>query len=86
MTEIEELRRRLALAERVCALLGVISIKGESDQEKAVQAAWSEWYRAGGARVPRPPDDEVLRLAARQDIRRNVTLSRIEQEQRGETP
>jgi hypothetical protein len=77
VSKIEELRARLAAAERVCVLFGWTCAAGNSDRDKAVTQAWQEWHHAYGHVAPQPGDDEVMQLAARRDVIRNVTLMRL---------
>lgn len=80
MSEIDDLRRRLAAAERVCQLVGITAARSETDQDKALGQAWSEWSRQYRSLALPVTDDEVLRLAARRDIIRNRTLARMQRE------
>lgn len=75
-----DLEARLAAAERVCVLVGWTPQASNSDRSKALSQAWQEWHRVYGQLAPEPSDDEVVELAARRDVIRNVTLSRIRQE------
>lgn len=77
MTEIEDLRRRLAAAERVCYLVGITGATGSTDRDKAKTQAWMEWSHEYGNLAVRLTDDEVLALAARREVIRNNTLVRL---------
>jgi hypothetical protein len=77
VSEVDDLRRRLALAERVCALVGITAATGETDRDKAKTQAWMDWNHEYGRLSPRLTDDEILQLAARRDIIRNNTLVRL---------
>lgn len=80
MSEIDDLRRRLAAAERVCQLVGITAASGETDRDKALGQAWSEWSREYRPLAQPVTDDEILQLAARRDIVRNRTLARLQRE------
>jgi hypothetical protein len=82
VTEIDDLRQRLAAAERVCYLFGITGVRTETDREKATTQAWQEWSHTYGRLAPEVPDDEIERLAARRDIIRNRTLGRLRREGR----
>lgn len=77
MSEIDDLRCRLAAAERVCQLVGITAATGETDRDKAKTQAWMEWSHAYGRLSSRPTDDEILELAARRDVIRDNTLVKI---------
>lgn len=77
MSEIDDLRRRLAAAERVCILFGKTAARGETDRDKALTQAWLEWSREWRAAAPEVTDSEILELAARRDVIRNNTLARL---------
>lgn len=80
MTEIDDLRQRLAAAERVCHLFGISAAHTETDREKATTQAWQEWSHTYGRLAAKVPDDEIERLAARRDIIHNRTLARLQRE------
>lgn len=80
MSEIEELRQRLAAAERVCCLVGITAARIDGDREKALGQAWREWAHDYAASAAKLTDDEILTLAARQDIIRNRTLAKLHRE------
>jgi hypothetical protein len=77
VTELEDLRRRLEAAERVCYLVGITGAAGQSDRDKAKTQAWMDWSNEFGRLGPRLTDDEILQLAARRDVIRNHVLARI---------
>ena len=76
-----EVAQRLAMAERVCALVGITAARSDGDREKALGQAWQDWQAAYGHAVPRPTNAEVAELAARRDEIREATLRRIRGEE-----
>lgn len=68
---------RLAMAERVCALLGAMPAPCSDDREKALYELWREWMDRYGHAVERIDDDEVAALARRRDETRERTLARL---------
>jgi hypothetical protein len=71
---------RLAAAERVCVLVGWTAQTSNSDLAKALSQAWQEWHRDYGSEAEEPTDEEVLELAARRVVIRDVTLIRLRRE------
>ncbi|MEU8158158.1 hypothetical protein AB0B94_31270 [Micromonospora sp. NPDC048986] len=76
----DDMFRRLEAAERVCALLGISVSRSDTDRDKAVTQAWMDWHRDYGHLTQDPTDAEVVALASRRDITRNMTLLRLDQD------
>lgn len=74
---IDDLRRRVLAAERVCYLFGITSARHETERDKAVTQAWMDWSAAFNDDVPRVTDEEITELARRRDEIRAATLRRI---------
>ena len=80
MAEIDDLRRRLAAAERVCYLVGISGARSESDRDKAATQAWMDWSHDYRPLVTPVSDKEIAELATRRDVIRQRTLERLRRE------
>lgn len=83
--ENEALRRRLAVAERVCVLFGWTAVHDASDRDKALHELWSEWddlpdTDSSPAGNPDLTDELISQLARKRDETRARTLARIREE------
>jgi hypothetical protein len=77
-SEVEELRKRLALAEQVCKMVGITAVSFESDREMALTQAWMEWSKSLPSDYDiRPSDEKVLELASERRRIRAETLARL---------
>lgn len=77
MAEIDDLRRRLAAAEKVCYLFGITGVRHETQRERATLQAWMDWHERYDAEPV--PDEEIDRLAQRRREIREATLRRIDE-------
>lgn len=77
MREVDDLRRRLEAAERVCVLFGATASTGETERDKALGQAWSEWNQRYRGDAPTVNDRETEILARRRDQIRDATVGRI---------
>jgi hypothetical protein len=82
MSEVEELRRRLEAAERVCVLYSWTGHVHDSDRGKALHELWAEWAGLPGTSWqpedhPDLSDERISELARRRDDKRARTLDRI---------
>lgn len=82
MSELDDLRARVAAAERVCHLFGMTGVRMETDRDKALTQAWLEWAGDHHSKSLRPSDAEIETLAARREVIRNNTLVRLGREAR----
>ncbi len=82
MTELDDLRARVAAAERVCHLVGITGARMDTDRDKALTQAWSEWNREHRGKSLPPTDAEIETLAARRVVIGNNTRVRLDREAR----
>ena len=77
---VDELRRRLEAAERVCAVFGWTAVRDQSDRDKALHELWVEWLGAAedgfGSPLAHPEltDETIGRLARQRDEKRAAAL------------
>jgi hypothetical protein len=82
MSEIDELRERLAAAEQVCVLVGWSAIGNQTDPlQRALTQAWLDWTHRPDVGQPDPQSPEwqarVQDLANRRTATRTLTLGRL---------
>lgn len=83
MAEIDDLRRRLAAAEKVCYLFGITGARHETQRERAALQAWMDWYHQYGGDGEPVSDAEIDRLDHLRREIREATLRAIGEREGG---
>lgn len=78
----DDTRARLAVAERVCTMVGWTHSRMETDRDKALYELWHDWTELPGVSVapadhPDLSDDVIRQLARKRDATRARVLARL---------